>query len=425
MSQDNPSQQGMAEPEVLAKQFIPGGVHSAVRSFEKIGGQPRYWQCGRGAYLIDHQQRMYLDYIGGFGPLILGHSHPHMVKAMQDQAALATVHGGCHLNEIRFAQLITQLMPSIQKVRMMNSGTEAVIAAIRLAQHYTGRQSILKFQGSYHGTADVTLNQHTIHDPVNTIHGATYLARYNDIDDVAQILSSVGNQLAAIIVEPVAGNMGCIPPKPEFLSGLQTLCKQYGIVYILDEVMTGFRVALGGAQAHYQVEPDLTVLGKIIGGGLPAGAVGGRADIMNLASPNGPARMGGTFSSNPMTVASGLAMLQYLSAHADELYPQLSDYTTHLTQELKAQAKHYGVPLTTHSVGGMMGLFFSEGPVDHYDHVEQCSQEHFRDFFHRMLAQGILIAADSDEAQFISSEHGEDELNLTLNASKEVFSSMS
>ena len=410
---------------------MPGGVNSPVRAFNAVGGDPSYWRSGQGAYLMDHEHRLVLDYVGGFGPMILGHAHPEVTEALRAQAGLGTVFGGNHVAEIELAELIAQLMPSLEKIRLMNSGTEAVMTAIRLAKAVTGRSSVIKFSGHYHGHVDELLEEagsgvasFHANDASKNQGNHVYHAQFNDLTSVEACFVRAQGSIAAVIIEPVAGNMGCVLPESGFLQAVQALCRREGALFILDEVMTGFRVALGGAQSVYQCQPDLTVLGKIVGGGLPVGALGGRRALMDELSPNGPVYQAGTFSGNPMTVTAGLTCLQILSKQAETLYADLAGYNQDLALGLKSCAHRHHIDLQVQSLGGMFGLAFSKQPVKDYVSVKQADVKRFNAFFHGMLAQGVMIPPSPYEAWFNSICHREDELKLTLEAANTVFSCM-
>lgn len=415
-----------------AQRHIPGGVNSPVRAFNGVGGDPVFIQRGEGAYLIDSDNKRYIDYIGSWGPLILGHAHPNVIAKVQQAVEAGLSFGAPTAIEIELADKICEMMPSIDMVRMVNSGTEATMSAIRLARGYTGRDKIIKFQGCYHGHSDSLL--------VNAGSGAltlgvpsspgvpasfaehTLTAEFNNLDSVTALFEQHGADIAAIIVEPVAGNMNCILPSQTFLQGLRDICDQHQAVLIFDEVMTGFRVARGGAQALFGVTPDLTTLGKIIGGGMPVGAFGGRKDIMEQLAPIGPVYQAGTLSGNPIAMAAGLATLNELD---DALYQSLSAQTEVLLHGLKSAADANHIPFTTAQAGGMFGLFFTEASeVTHFAQVTQCDIERFKRFFHGMLDQGIYLAPSAYEAGFVSIAHQEEEIQLTIKAADTVFSSL-
>lgn len=412
-----------------AQNYIPGGVNSPVRAFRGVGGSPIFFKRGAGAYLYDEDDRCYTDYVGSWGPMIAGHAHPAIVRAVQAAAVNGLSFGAPTEIETIMARKIQQLMPSMERVRMCNSGTEATMSAIRLARGFTGRDLIIKFEGCYHGHSDsllikagsgaLTLGVPSSPGVPAALAACTVTLRFNDLKQVQNAFVELDGQIAAIIVEPVAGNMNCIPPAPGFLQGLRELCDQYGSVLIFDEVMTGFRVAAGGAQALYNVMPDLTTLGKIIGGGMPVGAFGGRLGIMEKLAPLGPIYQAGTLSGNPVAMAAGLATLELVSApgfHAD-----LAAKTQRLCNGLAAAARDAGIALTTNSVGGMFGFFFSRETVTTYTQAIDCDIERFKAFFHGMLAEGVYLAPSAFEAGFMSAAHSEDDIDATINAARRVF----
>jgi len=413
-----------------AQQSIPGGVNSPVRAFKGVGGDPIFIDHANGAYIVDTNNKQYIDYVGSWGPMVLGHSHPNVIKAVQDAAVKGLSFGAPTVIETVMAEKVCQLVPSIEKVRMVSSGTEATMSAIRLARGFTGRDNIIKFEGCYHGHSDSLLVKAgsgalTFGVPSSpgvpaSLADHTLTLPYNDSEAVTQLLKTNGDSIACIIVEPVAGNMNCIPPEAGFLECLRTLCEQYGIVLIFDEVMSGFRVALGGAQQVYSVKPDLTTLGKVIGGGMPVGAFGGRADIMAQLAPDGPVYQAGTLSGNPLAMSAGLATLEIVSQ--PEFYEQLSARTTQLLDGLNLIAKETNIPFSTNQVGGMFGLFFSpDEKIRRFSQVMKCDQERFKHFFHLMLEQGIYLAPSAFEAGFVSAAHSEQDINDTLSAAKIAF----
>ena len=413
-----------------AQQHIPGGVNSPVRAFKGVGGDPLFIDHAKGAYIFDTDGKRYIDYVGSWGPMVLGHSHPDVISAVKTAADKGLSFGAPTLIETRMAEKVCSLVPSIEKVRMVSSGTEATMSAIRLARGFTGRDNIIKFEGCYHGHSDsllVKAGSGALTFGVPSSPGVpaalaehTLTLPYNDIQAVETLLKAHAASVACIIVEPVAGNMNCIPPEPGFLEGLRALATQYGIVLIFDEVMTGFRVALGGAQQHYNVKPDLTTLGKVIGGGMPVGAFGGRADIMAQLAPDGPVYQAGTLSGNPLAMSAGLSTLELVSQAG--FYQTLSDRTLQLTNGLNALAKQAGIPLSTNQVGGMFGLFFSAEPsISRFDQVMNCDQERFKHFFHLMLDQGIYLAPSAFEAGFVSAAHSEQDITETLAAAAIAF----
>ncbi len=410
---------------------IPGGVNSPVRSFAAVDGAPVYIQSAQGAYLQDTENRQYVDYVNGFGPHVLGHSHPDIVHAICHTAKKMCSVGACHNDEIAMAELLIDSVPSIDMVRLTNSGTEAVMSALRLAKAVTGRSHIVKFTGGYHGHVDSMLvdagsGATTFGHPSSPgVHAdeakKTLLADYNDLRSVDRLLSAYADSVAAIIVEPVAGNMGLIPPSPGFLEGLRQRTTKHGIVLIFDEVMTGFRVAFGGAQSLYGVVPDLTILGKVIGGGLPVGAVGGHKSLMQAFAPSGPVYQAGTLSGNPLTVAAGLACLRFCQAQQHSLYAHLQHQSNALTQGMQELAKTHNIPLQTTCVGGMFGFFFTNDVVSNYHDVKACSSELFRQFFHTCLQQGVYFAPSAYEAGFVSLAHDQHTLAHTLDCVGNAF----
>lgn len=413
-----------------AQTVIPGGVNSPVRAFKGVGGDPLFFKQGFGPYLIDIHNKKYIDYVTSWGPLILGHAHPLVIQAVQNAVTQGLGFGAPTLIEIEMAELITRLMPSIQQVRMVNSGTEATQSAIRLARGFTGRDKILKFQGCYHGHNDsllvkagsgiLTLGLPDSSGVPTDIAKHTLTVPFNDLNATKQVFEKWGDTLAAVIIEPVAGNMNCIPPLPHFLSGLRDLCTNHKTLLIFDEVMTGFRVALGGAQSLYNITPDLTCLGKIIGGGLPVGAFGGRLDIMSLLAPNGPVYQAGTLSGNPISLTAGLTTLRELEKPG--IYEKLAKTTQVLTDGLMALAMAHSIPFQTNRVGSLFGLFFTQdNPLIHFDHVTRCNLNHFKHFFHSMLKEGVYFAPSAFEAGFVSIAHTESVLDCTLEAASKVF----
>jgi glutamate-1-semialdehyde 2,1-aminomutase len=413
-----------------AQQYIPGGVNSPVRAFKGVGGTPIFFKQGQGAYLIDVNGKRYIDYMGSWGTAILGHAHPTVVTAVQKAAENGLSFGAPNLLETELAAKICQHLPAIEKVRMVSSGTEATMSAIRLARGFTGRNKIVKFEGCYHGHADSLLVKAgsgglTFGVPSSlgvpaSVAADTYNAIYNDLNSVQAIFEQHGAEIAAIIVEPVAGNMNCILPKAGFLEGLREICNHYKSVLIFDEVITGFRVALNGAQGHYGVKPDLTTLGKVIGGGMPVGAYGGKKAIMSCIAPEGGVYQAGTLSGNPIAMAAGLANFQELEQPG--FYENLAAMTQQLATGLKAQAQTANIPLSVAYTGGLFGLFFTaESPITCLAQVTACDIERFKRFFHGMLAEGIYLAPSAYEAGFVSSAHGEAEITQTLNAAARVF----
>jgi len=426
----------MNESESLfaqAQRHIPGGVNSPVRAFRAVGGDPVFFQRGEGAYLFDTDDRRYLDYVGSWGPMIAGHAHPKVVRAVQDAAAAGLGFGAPTVIETQMADTICALMPSIEQVRMVNSGTEATMSAIRLARGFTGRDAIIKFEGCYHGHADsllvkagsgaLTLGVPTSPGVPADLAAHTLTLDFNDAEQVESTFAKLGDKIAAVIVEPVAGNMNCVPPLPGFLQTLRRCCDSHGTVLIFDEVMTGFRVALGGAQALYGVTPDLTTLGKIIGGGLPVGAFGGRAEVMAQLAPLGPVYQAGTLSGNPVAMAAGLANLQLLQEEG--FYERLGSAAEALTAGLAERARAAGIDFSCNHVGGMFGLFFShEDPIRRFSQVMACDQDRFVGFFHGMLREGVYLAPSAFETGFVSSAHDDDAIAATLAAAERVFATL-
>ena len=416
-----------------ACQHIPGGVNSPVRAFRGVGGEPVFFATGTGPYLTDVDGQRYIDYVGSWGPMIAGHAHPEVIRAVQEAAANGLGFGAPTEIETRMASRLCSLMPSMDLVRMVNSGTEATMSAIRLARGFTGRDRIVKFEGCYHGHSDALLvkaGSGTLTWGVPTSPGVPAAVAehpmpliYNDLDSVRAAFELAGNEIAAIIVEPVAGNMNCIPPVPGFLQGLRSLCDEYGSVLIFDEVMTGFRVALGGAQAHYGVTPDLTTLGKVIGGGLPVGAFGGRRDIMEQIAPLGPVYQAGTLSGNPIALTAGLTTLEL--ACADGFHARLDAAAKRLVAGLQRHADAAGIPFSTNQVGGMFGFFFStDNAITHFDQVTRCNLERFQHFYHGMLNAGVYLAPSAYEAGFVSSTHDDAVIDDTLERAARVFTTL-
>ena len=416
-----------------ARTHIPGGVNSPVRAFKGVGGNPVFFKSGEGAWLIDEDGNRYVDYIGSWGPLILGHRHPAVIAALKEQLELGVTFGAPTAKEVELAELISELVPSIDSVRLVNSGTEATMSAIRLARGYTKRSKILKFEGCYHGHVDsllvkagsgaLTLGSPDSLGVPESTSSETYILPYNDLESVSQLFAQSGKDIACVIIEPVAGNMNCVPPVPGYLEGLRELCNQYGVVLIFDEVMTGFRNALGGAQAVYGITPDLTTLGKVIGGGLPVGAFGGKQEIMDMLAPVGPVYQAGTLSGNPLAVTAGLVTLREISK--PDFFDSLSVKTEFLLKGLKERADAAGIPFTTNQVGAMFGCFFSEEEsVTTFAQVMACDVERFRKYFHLMLESGIYLAPSAFEAGFVSAAHGDEELQKTLDAAEKAFAAL-
>jgi glutamate-1-semialdehyde 2,1-aminomutase len=413
----------------LAQQLIPGGVNSPVRAFRSVGGQPRFIARAKGSRLYDADGNAYIDYVLSWGPMILGHAAPPVVSAIKKAAALGTSYGAPTELEVTLARALRDAFPSMEKIRLVSSGTEAVMSAIRVARGFTKRDGIVKFEGCYHGHSDYLLAKAgsglaTLGIPDSPGVPAdfakhTLTAPYNDIDAVRQLLTRHRNELACMILEPVAGNMGVVPPAPGFLSALRQLTADHDIILIFDEVISGFRVGYGGAQALYDIKPDLTVLGKIIGGGLPVGAYGGRQEIMDLIAPSGPVYQAGTLSGNPLAVSAGLATLKELRARG--LYKKLDQHSAALAEGLGEAAKMAGVPLTQTRVGSMMTNFFTPGPVVDWNTAKQSDTKRYGQFFHHMLEQGIYLAPSQFEAAFLSTAHTTADIDKTIKAAAAAF----
>ena len=410
-----------------AQKYIPGGVNSPVRAFRGVGGTPVFFNHAEGAYLYDEDGKRYIDYIGSWGPMILGHSDPRIKAALHAQVDLGVGYGAPTAIETEMAKKVCELVPSIELVRMVNSGTEATMSAIRLARGYTGRDKIVKFEGCYHGHVDsllvkagsgaLTLGVPNSPGIPASLAEHTITLTYNDIDSVRETFKEIGDQVAAIIVEPVAGNMNCIPPVPGFLEGLREVCDEHGTVLIFDEVMTGFRVSLGGAQGYYGITPDLTALGKVIGGGLPVGAFGGKREIMEHISPLGPVYQAGTLSGNPLAMTAGLTTLNAISEPG--FHDKLIEKTNKVRDGFKAAADEAGIPLTVQSAGAMFGFFFTkEDSVTRFDQVMECDVERFKKFFQGMLAEGVYLAPSAFEAGFVCAALSEEDIEFTIAAAR-------
>jgi glutamate-1-semialdehyde 2,1-aminomutase len=413
-----------------AQRHIPGGVNSPVRAFRGVGGDPVFFASAAGPYAFAAAGHRYIDYVGSWGPMVLGHAHPDVIEAVAERIHRGLSFGAPTELETQMADLVCELVPSIDLVRMVSSGTQATMGAIRLARGFTGRDKLGKFEGCYHGHSDsllvkagsgaLTLGQPSSPGVPAALAELTITLNYNDIDQVRDTFARIGSEIACIIVEPVAGNMNCIPPVPGFLEGLRDVCDQYGAVLIFDEVMTGFRVALGGAQAVYGVIPDLTTLGKVIGGGMPVGAFGGRRDIMERISPLGPVYQAGTLSGNPIAMAAGLKTLELIAAPG--FFEALAAKTATLTDGLVERATAANVALSANRVGGMFGVFFTDrGPVTDYAGATACDQARFRAFFHGMLGRGVYLAPSAFEAGFVSAAHSAAEIAATLEAAAATF----
>ena len=417
-----------------ARKFLPGGVNSPVRAWNRVGGEPLFFIRGQGNRVFDHNQNAYIDYVGAWGPAILGHSHPAVIDAITEQLRNGIAFGAPHPAETELAALLCQQIPSLQQVRMVNSGTEAAMSAIRLARAATGRDALIKFSGGYHGHADSFLTEAgsgaldcgspSSPGVPEALAKLSYCAEYNDPDSVEAILRAHSQSIAAIIVEPIAGNMNCVPPEDGFLPRLRKLCDEYGCLLIFDEVMCGFRVTPGTAQQRFEVIPDLTLLGKIIGGGLPVGAFGGRRELMQLLAPEGTVYQAGTLSGNPLAMRAGLATLNAIAADPD-FFEQLEAHTTSLAEGLQSLARHWDIPFSVNTAGGMFGIFFSDCThVSRYEQVLDCDRQRFADFFHGLLRHGISLAPSPFESCFVSAAHDKQSMELTLEAANRVFESM-
>jgi glutamate-1-semialdehyde 2,1-aminomutase len=416
-----------------ASKVIPGGVNSPVRAFKGVGGDPVFISRAQGPYVWDEDDKRYVDYVGSWGPMILGHAHPDVIAEVQRVAARGLSFGAPTRLETEMAELVCSLVPSVEKVRMVSSGTEATMSAIRLARGFTGRNKIIKFEGCYHGHSDsllvkagsgaLTLGVPTSPGVPAELAAYTLTLDYNNAAQVEEVFAEIGDEVACVIVEPVAGNMNCIPPVPGFHETLRKCCDEHGSVLIFDEVMTGFRVALGGAQAHYGIRPDLTTLGKVIGGGMPVGAFGGRADIMNHIAPDGPVYQAGTLSGNPVAMAAGLVTLKTISKPG--FFDELTAKTQVLAEGLQERAKKAGRAVTTQTVGGMFGIFFTDQLViTGFSEVMACDVDAFKRFFHGMLDEGVYLAPSAFEAGFVSATHTDDDIGFTLDVAEKVLNSI-
>jgi glutamate-1-semialdehyde 2,1-aminomutase len=411
---------------------IPGGVNSPVRAFRSVGGTPLFMARGEGAYVWDMDGRRYVDYVGSWGPLVLGHAHEEVVRAVQRAASRGLSFGAPTEAELEMAELLLRLLPSMQQVRLVSSGTEATMSAIRLARGYTGRPKIIKFEGCYHGHADsllvkagsgaLTFGQPSSAGVPPEITAHTLVLDYNDAELLERAFSTQGDQIAAVILEPVVGNMNLVKPKPEFLRVLRELCTRHGSVLIFDEVMTGFRVGLEGAQGLYGITPDMTTLGKVIGGGMPVGAFGGRRDIMQCIAPLGPVYQAGTLSGNPVAVAAGLATLKLVQAPG--FFDRLTASTARLVEGLEKSGRDAGLDFCAQHVGGMFGLYFRDKVPETYAEVMECDKAAFNKFFHAMLQNGVYLAPSAFEAGFVSAAHGSAEISATLEAAKAAFATV-
>jgi glutamate-1-semialdehyde 2,1-aminomutase len=416
-----------------ARNYIAGGVNSPVRAFAGVGGEPVFIRSAKGAWLETEDGRKLIDYVGSWGPMILGHGHPAVLEAVKQTADNGLSFGAPSLIETELAKKVNELMPSMERVRMVSSGTEATMSAIRLARGFTGRDKIIKFEGCYHGHSDsllikagsgaLTLGVPSSPGVPAGLAEHTITLAFNDIDAVQRAFGELGEQVACVIVEPIAGNMNMVPPADGFLEALRSCCDDAGAVLILDEVMTGFRVALGGAQSVFGITPDLTTIGKVVGGGLPAAAFGGRQDIMEHLAPDGPVYQAGTLSGNPLAMAAGLATLNEISRTG--FFAALSEKTGELVGGLAAIAAEAGIPLATENMGGMFGFVFTDqGPVRRFDQVASADIERFRKFFHDMLDRGVYLAPSAFEAGFVSAAHGDDEIAQTLDAARAAMASL-
>jgi glutamate-1-semialdehyde 2,1-aminomutase len=416
-----------------AQQFIPGGVNSPVRAFKAVGGDPIFFKSASGAYMTDEDGNQYIELINSWGPMILGHAHPLIEKAVRKAMKNSFSFGAPTRREVEMAELICSMVPSIEQVRMVNSGTEATMSAIRVARGFTGRNKVIKFDGCYHGHGDSFLiaagsgaiTMGTPDSPGVTPGTAqdTLIARFNDLKSVQALIDANPGEIAAIIVEPVAGNMGCVLPKKKFLPGLRQLCDEHGIVLIFDEVMTGFRLAPGGAQQLFGVTPDMTTLGKIIGGGLPVGAYGGKKEIMDYVSPAGPVYQAGTLSGNPMAMAAGYAMLSYLNEHP-EIYEHLELLTQLLVRGMRKELDKLGLPYTINHIGSMCTLFFTDREVRDFDDAKTADLALFRQYFHKMLEQGVYLAPSQFESLFLSAALTSYDIEYVVSAHKKALKAL-
>ncbi len=417
---------------VEAQKYIPGGVNSPARAFKAVEMDPPFIIKGNGSKLYDEDGNEYIDYVQSFGPLILGHRHPKVIAALQECLEIGTSFGAPTALETEMAKLVVDMVPSVEMVRMVNSGTEATMSAIRVARGYTQRDKIVKFAGNYHGHADhllikagsgaLTLGVPTSPGVPQSIAQNTITAPYNNLETLEEIFAAEGDSIAAVIMEPVAGNMGCVPPQPGFLEGVRKVTKEYGSLLIFDEVMTGFRVALGGAQQYYNVDPDLTCLGKVIGGGLPVGAYGGKREIMEQVAPVGPVYQAGTLSGNPLAMTAGLATLKALKEPG--VFEEIEQKAAKLCEGFKAAAEEEGIAVKTTRVGSMFGLFFSDQDIIDFDSVDSCDLGKFTKYFNTMLQEGIYFAPSQFEAGFMSLAHTDKDIENTIVAAKKAFSQL-
>ncbi len=416
-----------------AQQHIPGGVNSPVRAFKGVGGDPVFFKSAKGAYLIDADDKQYIDYVASWGPAILGHAHPDVVKAVQEQATQGLSFGAPTEIETEMADLVCDLIPSMDMVRMVSSGTEATMTAIRLARGYTGRDKMVKFEGCYHGHSDsllvkagsgaLTLGEPSSPGVPAALADLTLTLTHNNAEEVREVFAKVGNEIACIIVEPIAGNMNCIPPEEGFLQTLRDMCDEYGTVLIFDEVMCGFRAGLQGAQGLYNITPDLTTFGKVIGGGMPVGAFGGKREIMEKIAPLGPVYQAGTLSGNPLAMAAGLTTLNLIKEPG--FFENLDQKAKRLTAGLQAAADELNIPFTTNQVGGMYGYFFNEEKnISRFAQVAKGNMAHFQAFYHGMLNEGVYLAPSAYEAGFVSSQHTNEDIDNTIAAAKRVMATL-
>ena len=413
-----------------AQKFIPGGVNSPARAFKSVGGVPVFFKKAKGSVITDEDENEYIDYVGSWGPMILGHAYPAVVKAVQDASFNSTSFGAPTEIEINMAELVQQMVPNVERVRMVNSGTEACMSAIRVARGYTGKEKIIKFEGNYHGHGDaflikagsgaLTLGQPSSPGVTKGTAKDTLNADYNDLESVEKLLNKNKDKVAAIILEPVAGNMGCIPPKPGFLEGLRELCDEHNVVLIFDEVMTGFRLARGGAQERFDVWADLVTFGKIIGGGLPVGAFGGKKEIMDVVAPEGPVYQAGTLSGNPLAMSAGFALLSVLDKHP-EIYVELEEKTEYLEKRLRLMLNEQEIDHDIHRVGSMISIFFTPEMVTDFKTANTTDKEFFRVFFHEMLDRGIYLPPSPFESWFLANSLTYEMLDDTLKAAEESF----
>ena len=415
-----------------SQQFIPGGVNSPVRAFSAVGGTPIFFKKGLGSRLWDENNKEYIDYINSWGPMILGHAHPEILSVVKEASKESLSFGAPTSKELEIAELIVKLVPSIEQVRLVSSGTEATMSAIRVSRGYTEKDKILKFEGCYHGHADpllvkagsgaLTFGQPSSAGVPKDAAKDTFILPYNDTELLKEYFDKYGDNLACVIIEPIVGNMNLIIPELNFLKTLRNLCTEFGVVLIFDEVMTGFRVSLGGAQELYGIIPDMTTLGKIIGGGLPVGAFGGKKEIMQTLAPIGPVYQAGTLSGNPVAVAAGLKTLELIQA--PEFYKTLNENTRKLVDGMTNLAKLKGIDFCARNVGGMFGLYFSKTPPNSFDEVMKSNRENFKKFFHLMLNKGIYFGPSAFEAGFVSAAHNDNDIELTLNAVKQSFENL-